>query len=122
MPVNPNYTEINAARAAADPDSVHAHYRRLIRLRHDLPVVAHGDFTMLVPDDPRVYAFLRSYEEDTLLVAANFSSEEAVVEIDDAGAWADAELVLGNLEEVARPCGPGLVLAPWEARVYLRRS
>ena len=123
MPVNPNYPEINAVRAASDPDSVHAHYRRLIQLRHDLPVVAHGDFSMLLPEDPRVYAFLRAHEGDTLLVVANFSSEEAPVEVEDAEGWAEAELVLGNLEQgAAAPAGHGIVLAPWEARVYRRRS
>ena len=33
--VNPNHTEINAAAAIADPDSVFHHYRKLIELRHD---------------------------------------------------------------------------------------
>ncbi len=123
LPVNPNDTEINAARAASDPDSVHAHYRRLIALRHDLPVVAHGDFTMLLPDDPRVYAFLRAHEGETLLVVANFSSEDAPAEVPDAEGWAGEELLLGNLEQgAAAPAGPGIVLAPWEARVYRRTS
>ena len=47
---NPNHAEINAAAQVGDPDSVFEHYRRLIALRHDEPVVAHGDFTMLLPD------------------------------------------------------------------------
>ena len=59
IPVNPNHDEINAEAAVADPDSVFHHYRRLIELRHSEPVVAHGDFTMLLPDDERVYAFTR---------------------------------------------------------------
>jgi oligo-1,6-glucosidase len=123
MRVNPNHNEINAARAAEDPDSVHAHYRRLIRLRHTVPVVAHGDFTMLLPEDPHVYAFLRSHGDETLLVVANFTSEERGVDVDDAESWATEELLLGNLEDgVVPPAGPGIVLAPWEARVYRRRS
>ena len=46
-------------RRVADPDSVFHHYRRLIELRHDEPAVAHGDFTLLLPDHERVYAFTR---------------------------------------------------------------
>ena len=49
IPVNPNHAEINADAAVADLDSVFHHYRRLIELRHTEPVVAHGDFTMLLP-------------------------------------------------------------------------
>ena len=48
--VNPNYKHINAAAQVDDPTSVFHHYRRVIALRHDDPVVAHGSFTMLVPE------------------------------------------------------------------------
>src|SRR3712207_4755259 len=37
LAVNPNHREINAQAAAADPDSVFHHYRRLIELRHTEP-------------------------------------------------------------------------------------
>jgi oligo-1,6-glucosidase len=114
MPLNPNYDEINAEAAVADPDSVFHHYRRLIDLRHAEPAVALGDFTMLLEDDERVYAFTRRLEDTELLVIANFSGEDAVAGVDPA--WLDAELVLGNL-----PDAPDLTLRPWEARVYRHR-
>jgi oligo-1,6-glucosidase len=114
MPVNPNHTEINAEAALADEGSVFHHYRRLIELRHTEPAVAHGDFTMLLEDDPRVYAFTRRLEDVELLVLANFSGEHAPAGVDPA--WADAELLLGNL-----PDAPDLTLRPWEARVVRRR-
>jgi oligo-1,6-glucosidase len=113
IPVNPNHTEINAAAAVADPDSVFHHYRRLIELRHAEPVVAHGDFTMLLPDDERVYAFTRRLDGTELLVLANFSSQDAPVALPEA----DGELVLGNYADAGEP---GL-LRPWEARI-LRRA
>ena len=79
--VNPNHAEINAEAARADPDSVFHHYRQLIELRHAEPVVAHGDFTMLLADDERVYAFTRSYEGVELLVLGNFSGDEVTVDL-----------------------------------------
>jgi oligo-1,6-glucosidase len=118
IPVNPNYTRINAAAAVADPDSVFHHYRALIELRHTEPVVAHGDFTMLLPEDEQVYAFTRRLGDVALLVVANLSGEPAKAEVPDADAWFDAELVLANLGTDER--GEGLTLAPWEARVYRR--
>ena len=108
IPVNANHAEINAEAAVADPDSVFHHYRRLIELRHTEPVVAHGDFTMLLPDDERVYAFTRRLGDDELLVLGNFSGEDAPVALDDPG----GELVLGNYEDA----GEDRVLRPWEAR------
>ena len=120
IPVNPNHREINAQAAVADPDSVFHHYRRLIELRHAEPAVALGDFTMLLEDDPLVYAFTRRLEDTELLVVANFSGEEDVAaDVPDAEAWAGAELLLTNLAGA----DPGrLVLAPWEARVYRRTA
>jgi oligo-1,6-glucosidase len=122
MPVNPNHVEVNARAAMADPDSVFHHYRRLIELRHTVPVVAHGDFTMLLPDDEVVYAFTRSLDDVELLVAANFSGDPVQVERDaelDLDDWADAEVLLDNVEP-----GAGAFtgrLEPWQALV-LRRT
>ena len=42
LPVNPNYVTINAAAAVADPDSVFHHFKKLIELRHEHPVVVDG--------------------------------------------------------------------------------
>jgi oligo-1,6-glucosidase len=113
IPVNPNHREINAQAQVADPDSVFHHYRRLVELRHSEPVVAHGDFTMLLEDDDQVYAFTRRLGDVELLVLGNFSGDPADVPIDG---WDDAELILSNL---AAP-GEGLGLAPWEARIHRR--
>ncbi|WP_329238199.1 alpha-glucosidase [Streptomyces sp. NBC_01460] len=117
IPVNPDHTEVNAEAALADPDSVYHHYRRLIALRHQEPAVVHGDFTMLLPDDERIYAFTRRYGRTVLLVVGNFTGDTASA-VMPAG-WDDAELVMGNGPSVP-PRSGRLVLAPWEARVHRR--
>jgi oligo-1,6-glucosidase len=113
IPVNPNHAQINAEAALAEPGSVLHHYRRLIELRHSEPAVVHGDFTMLLEDDERVYAFTRALGNVELLVVANFSGEPASVGIDG---WAGAELLITNGD----PAPAGLELGPWEARIYRR--
>jgi oligo-1,6-glucosidase len=113
--VNPNHTEINAEAAIADPDSVFHHYRRLIELRKAEPAVAHGDLTMLLEDDPVVYAFTRRLDDTELLVVANFSGEPVRPDVPEYAAWAAGELLLGNVAD-----GSGPELAPWEARVHRR--
>jgi oligo-1,6-glucosidase len=119
MPVNANHNHINVAAAVADDGSVYAHYRRLIELRHTLPVIADGDFTMLLADDPQVYAFTRKLGDDRLLVIANLSGQPAVADISEAGDWTDAELLLGNLGD-EQPAAATIDLRPWEARIYQR--
>ncbi len=115
--VNPNHVTINAERDLADPDSVFHHMRKLIALRHHEPVVASGDFTMLLPDDDQVYAFTRQLGDTALLVLANMSSAPARPDLDGAEQWGDARLLLANVT-VHDPAD--LRLEPWESRVYLR--
>jgi oligo-1,6-glucosidase len=120
LPVNPDHVEVNAQAQRSDPRSVLAHYRRLVELRHRDPVVAHGRFSMLLPDDERVYAFTRTLGDVELLVLGNFSGEDVAVDLPDGQEWADAPVLLGNLDEP--PAGDGLALRPWEARVHRRRT
>ena len=115
--VNPNHVEINAEAEVADPDSVFHHYRRLIELRRAEPAVAHGDFTMLLEDDPVVYAFTRRLDDVELLTVANFSGEPVRPDVPGLDGWLGAELLLGNV-----PDGTGPELAAWEARVYRRST
>jgi oligo-1,6-glucosidase len=130
LPVNPNYVTINAAAAVADPDSVFHHFRRLIALRRELPILIDGRFELLLPKHEQIWALTRTLEGQVLLMVANCSS--APVTVPD-GALPDvsgAEVLLathpgavsnpgGTLPE---PPGAGsLELAPWESRVYLRR-
>lgn len=122
IPVKPNRTEINAEAAKADHGSVFHYYRRLIALRHELPVVATGFFTMLLERDPKIYAFTRSLDQDELLVLGNFSSDDQAVDLPDEVKWvASGNMLLGNYEKPDSSC-TDIVMRPWEARIYRRES
>jgi oligo-1,6-glucosidase len=111
LPVNPDHVEWNAAAQRKDPDSVLAHHRRLIALRHENPVVALGDFAMLLPEHEDVYAFTRTLDGTVLLVVCNLSPTPYPL-TDLLPQAAAGRLVLGNLADEDPD-----VLRPWEARV-----
>ncbi len=117
LPVHADAPRANASALRADPESVFHHYRRLIALRHELPVVALGDFTMLAAEHERLYAFQRRLGDDTLLVVANWSDTELPLAGTGAQPPADAELLLDNVRSTDEPGERG-VLRGWEARVY----
>lgn len=119
LAVNPNHATINAEAARRDPHSVFHHYRRLIELRHGLDVVVHGDYRLLLPDDERVFAYVRAAGTARLLVVANLSDDEAVVDLGSDGALLDGDLLLTTHPDAERGSGPGVRLAPWESRVHL---
>ena len=81
--------------------------------------MAVGDFRMLLEQDPRIYPFTRSLDEVTLLVLGNFSDDEAPVDLPDAAEWATSRLLLGNYP-TPDASTPGIVLRPWETRIYRR--
>jgi oligo-1,6-glucosidase len=114
--VNPNYVEVNAADQVDDPDSVFHHYRRLIELRHEMPVVAHGSFAMLLPDDERIYAFTRARADVELLVLANFGAEPRQVRLPRSADWGSADLLLTNYPDEPERWQ----LRAWEAKVLQR--
>ena len=116
LAANANYRTVNAEAERADPGSVFHYYRQLITLRHHDPVVQHGDFTMLLPDHPHVYAFRRRLDGQELIIAGNFSGEQQHVTI-EAGS-PRAERVMGNYPARPVPDDGGLTLRPWEAVVY----
>ena len=110
--LDPGHRRTNAGAALDDPDSVFHHYRRLIALRRDDPVVVHGDFTLLLADDPQVYAFTRRLDGVELLVLGNFGDDPVEPALPDVAAWIDADVVVGT--------GSGVSLGPWEGRVLRR--
>ncbi|CAN5339196.1 oligo-1,6-glucosidase [soil metagenome] len=112
---NADHVEVNAAAQVDDPESVYSHYGRLIALRHDDPVVVSGDFVMLAPEHPRLYAFTRTLDGRSLLVVANFSGDELTLDHPDLPSQGKLSMVLGNYGDDGS--GHPDVLRPWEARV-----
>jgi oligo-1,6-glucosidase len=118
LPVNPNHDTINAAEQRERPDSVFAHYQALIRLRHQEPILAEGDFSPLAEQDPVLWAYVRRTADQRMLVLANCGRQQKQVELEPE--WSGARLLLGNLPgtPASLPGGP-LTLAGWEAAIYL---
>ncbi|HNP88708.1 MAG TPA: alpha-glucosidase [Kouleothrix sp.] len=119
--VNPNYPEINVAHELADPTSIFAYYQQLIRLRKANPVIVYGTYTLLLPDDPAVYAFTRTLGDERLLVVLNFTAGTPTFALPAAVPVAGYELVISNypVESAQDICA--FTLRPYEARVYRLR-
>ena len=115
LPVNPNYVTINAAAAVADPDSVFAHFKRLIALRHEHPVIVEGEFALLLPDHEQIWALTRTLDDQVLVMVANCSSTPAQV---PDGSLPDLTGSHGCCWPPTES-GPRLDLEPWESRIYL---
>ena len=104
IPVNPNYSYINAEAAVADQHSVFHHYRQLIRLRKEYPVFRDGSFSLWDPDNEKVFAYIRDSADEHVLVVCNFTDESMTYEI-PARFW-DSEMLINNYVEFAPELRP----------------
>ena len=111
--VNPNYKEINAKAAVAEPDSVFHYYQELIKLRHTLPIIVYGKFQGLLEDSETIYAYERHLDGQVLTVACNFTDQEQDCTLFDD--LAGEELISNYKTHKAGK------LQPYEARVILRK-
>ncbi len=117
---NPNYVHINVAAEQANPHSILAHYRRLIALRKDLPIIVEGRYRSWLDDHPYVMAYTRSLGDQCLLVLANFTARSVTIEIPEPlrGTW----ITLVGAAEAAVDIHPTQSLAPFEAGAWIRTS
>src|SRR3954462_14685515 len=68
-----HYEAVNVEAQQANPHSLLWWTRRLVALRKRHRAFSRGSLTFLFPENHHVLAFIRRYEEETLLVVANLS-------------------------------------------------
>ena len=91
LPVNPNYKNgINVKDQLHNPDSLLNYYTHLLRVRKNTPALIEGDYISLQDNAIEYFAFLRTSNEQTVLVVLNYSGKH--LDLD----FSDVELVKGN--------------------------
>lgn len=111
--VNPNYTEINAEAAVADPDSVFHYYRKLLALRKENDIIVYGKYELLLPEDESLFVYTRSYEDQKLLVVCNFTENAVSYEIPEE--FANGTCLIQNCDR--SEFAGAVTLKPYEAFV-----
>jgi oligo-1,6-glucosidase len=109
--INPRHNEINVKNALEDPQSIFYYYQKLISIRKELDIIIEGDFQLLLADHPAIFAYKRTWNDESLIVLCNFSSEEQTVSEDVE----DYQVLLGNYENPNPK-----VLRPYEAVVLTK--
>ena len=99
-----------AAAEVDDPNSVFSYYRKLIELRHEMPIIVYGSYEPLLEDDPTIWAYRRELDGKTITVACNYSDAEVPCDLFDGA----GERLIGNYAEHKDG-----VLQPYEAYVVI---
>ncbi|GLC80187.1 glycoside hydrolase family 13 protein [Lacrimispora brassicae] len=110
--VNPNYERINAREQMGRETSVFHYYKKLIALRHEHEIMVYGSYELLLPDDPQIYAYVRTLGERKLLVVCSFCSQTVNYSVPKE--FESGTVLISNYEAKERKSGE---LKPYEALV-----
>jgi trehalose-6-phosphate hydrolase len=120
IPVAKNYREINVKNALKDQNSIFYHYKKLIELRKQYDIITDGEYQLILPDHPEIFAYLRNGKNEKLLVINNFYGKETTFELPaDANiSGYDSELLLSNYPDSPVEASAMIRLRPYESIVY----
>ena len=76
------YQAVNVEAQLRQPNSLLRWLRRLIALRKQHPVFGLGTYEALRPENPRIFAHIRTYEDDIILCVHNLARSAQAVELD----------------------------------------
>jgi maltose alpha-D-glucosyltransferase/alpha-amylase len=77
-----HYESVNVEAQEQNPQSLLWWTKRLIALRRNHQVFGRGKFEFLRPENPKVLAFVRSFQDEHVLVVANLSRFSQAVHLD----------------------------------------
>lgn len=117
LKVNPNYTSINVQQQQEQPDSVLNFYRQMIRLRKAEPVLVYGNYAQLMEEDPQIYAYTRTLDDQKVVIICNMSDHDALYHQDEITLHHD-HLWLNNYPVLSHSVTNRVLLQPYEIRVY----
>ncbi len=96
--VNPNYKEINADRQLSDGRSIFYYYKKLIELRKKYDIIVYGSYEPILKEDPDIFAYVRRWKEESLLVLCNFTDQEQLISLPQEFESEEGEYLVHNYD------------------------
>lgn len=109
LPVNPNYSKINVAKAEKDPLSILHYYRKMIAFRKAHPTLIYGSFNDLAPNHPQLYIYERVDSIYRFLIVHNLGNTALEWNRENS----DYIFCMGNYVKQTNN-----KLQAWESRIY----
>ncbi|MCC6414146.1 MAG: alpha-glucosidase [Saprospiraceae bacterium] len=115
LPVNDNYKKINVVAQEKDPHSELNHFKKMVQLRKDHPVLVYGKYTLLQKEHPDVYAYTRELDGKKVLVVLNFTEKKTVIQMPEAGNV--GETLINNYDHFSIRKNE-ILLLPYQALIF----
>jgi alpha-glucosidase len=103
LPVPPTYKTHNVADESKNPDSVLEFYKKVLKLRHTNQTLLEGSYKAINEDDANVLSYLRTYKDQTVVVALNMSDSPQKLNLDlKRNGFASANSLLSTAKSTAK--------------------
>ena len=106
--------QINVAAELAHGE-IFNYYQKLIKLRKTYPVIVQGDYHPLNLDHPQVFAYVRKYQRQVLLVFNNFFAQQTVFKIPLLYQQQPVQVLISNYQLHLTTIPSKITLRPYEA-------
>jgi len=115
LPPESNFSRYNFESEKADPNSIYAWYRHLLKLRHEPGPLKSGDYVPLESGNRDVFAFARrGGDRELALIALNMSATTQKLNIRGMpGSWPPFHKVLMASPSMDVPATPSFNIAPF---------
>ncbi|RHR30789.1 alpha-glucosidase [Clostridium sp. AF19-22AC] len=94
--VNPNYKSINVEDQQQNEESILNYYKRLIALRKKYRIIVYGDYRLLDPESDKTFTYMRTLDQEKLLVACNFTDAQVRMQIPDELKGTKGRILISN--------------------------
>lgn len=116
IPVAANFHHINVEDELAN-GSIYSYYQRLIALRKEMKIISEGSYRGILMEHPSVYAYVREYGGQQLLVFNHFYAEPVTINVPQEFQNRDSQYLIGNGQE--HELGSSITLGAYETVAYL---
>ncbi|MFH1821249.1 MAG: maltose alpha-D-glucosyltransferase, partial [Methanobacteriota archaeon] len=115
-----HYEVVNVENENGNPSSLLWWMKRLIALRKSFKAFSRGSLEFLFPDNSKVLAFTRKYQDEIILVVVNLSRLSQAVELDLAklAGFIPTEVFGKNKFPIIRDSPYVLTLAPYDFYIF----
>ncbi|MFT8315358.1 MAG: alpha,alpha-phosphotrehalase [Clostridium sp.] len=119
--VSSNFSNINADKALKDKNSVFYHYKKLIELRKEYDIIAYGNFDLILKNDTQIFAYIRRYKNEKLLVVNNFYAKNTTFTLPkDINFEGKSQVLISNYSDTQNNVNE-FVLRPYESAAFYIR-
>ena len=119
LKINPNYKSINVESQEKDKNSILNFCRQVIQFRKSHLTLVYGEFLIIQPHHPDIFAYKRWDDDKAYLVLLNFSDHGQLFQVDDKILSGNPECLITNYNDKNQfDLNNKIELRPWEGIMF----